>query len=144
MGDRHEPIRLTEDEFRKLPEYSCSYPTGTTIGKCWKAHLGTGEWVHLEYAKHPTDDSKVLIISRNIIIVGKDGRRVGIQPALIIEKVVTDAEGIDFVATLDSGRDIVVLTPMRGKDSADMISVKTLEFGKAELEALLELLQDGE
>lgn len=149
MGKRgkrsdHEPIRLTEDEFDKLLNYSTSYPTGTTIGKCWKAHLGSGEWVHREYAAHPETDEKVLIITRDIIIVGKDGRRMGIQSALIIEKIVTDKPGLDFVATLDSGGTIVVLTPMRGKDSADMISVKTLEFGQHELEALLALLKNPE
>lgn len=29
-------LRLTAAEFKALPEYSCSLPTGTTIGKRWK------------------------------------------------------------------------------------------------------------
>lgn len=29
-------INLTKKEFDNLPEYSCSIPTGTTIGKQWK------------------------------------------------------------------------------------------------------------
>lgn len=141
MGERHEPIRLTEDEFNKLLEYSASYPTGTTVGKCWKAHLGTGEWVHLEYAGHPTDDSKVLIISRNIIIVGKDGKRMGIKPAIIIEKMLPEADAVEFMATLTSGGGYVVLKPTSATDSDDRISIKELEFGRAELEALIALFE---
>lgn len=141
MGKRHEPIKLTGDEFKRLPEYSVSYPTGTTIGKCWKAHLGTGEWVHLEYAKHPTDDSKVLIISRDIIIVGKDGKRMGIKPAIIIEKMLPEANAVEFMATLTSGGGYVVLKPMTATDSDGRISITELEFGKAELEALIELFE---
>ena len=30
--------RLTQAEFRELGEYSCSLPTGTTIGKRWKCN----------------------------------------------------------------------------------------------------------
>lgn len=29
-------LRLTQEEFNELGEYSCSLPTGTTIGKRWK------------------------------------------------------------------------------------------------------------
>lgn len=29
-------LRLTPREFAKLPEYSATYPTGTTPGKMWK------------------------------------------------------------------------------------------------------------
>lgn len=29
-------MRLTQKEFDDLPDYSCSVPTGTTIGKRWK------------------------------------------------------------------------------------------------------------
>ena len=141
MGDRHEPIKLTEDEFRELLEYSCSYPTGTTIGKCWKAHLGTGEWLHREYAKHPTDDSKVLIISRDIILIREDGRRMAIKPAIVIEKLLPDADAVEFMATLTGGGGYVVLKPVGGMDSDYKISDEGLEFGKAELEALLALFE---
>jgi hypothetical protein len=141
VSDRHEPIKLTVDEFNELLEYSASYPTGTTIGKCWKAHLGTGEWVHQEYAEHPTDDSKVLIVAREIIIVGKDGKRMGIKPAIIIEKMLPDADAVEFMATLTSGGGYVVLKPMTATDSDGRMSIKELEFGKAELEALLELFE---
>ena len=141
MGNRHEPIRLTEAEFDKLGNYSASYPTGTTIGKCWKAKLRNGEWVHREYAEHPTDDSKVLIIERYIIIVGKDGRRMGIKPAIIIEKMLPEANAVEFMATLSNGGGYVVLKPMTATDSDGRISIKELEFGKAELEALIALFE---
>lgn len=29
-------LTLTARQFDELPEYSCSFPTGTTIGKRWK------------------------------------------------------------------------------------------------------------
>lgn len=30
------PLRLTPREFREMPDYSASFPTGTTPGKRWK------------------------------------------------------------------------------------------------------------
>lgn len=33
-GSRY--VRLTEAEFYALPDYSCTLPTGTTIGKRWR------------------------------------------------------------------------------------------------------------
>lgn len=30
------PVRLTSSEFNALGEYSCSLPTGVTVGKRWK------------------------------------------------------------------------------------------------------------
>ena len=141
MEFRHEPIRLTEAEFDRLGNYSASYPTATTIGKCWKAKLLTGEWVHREYAEHPTDDSKVRIIERTIIIVGKDGKRMGIKPAIVIEKMLPEADAVEFMATLTSGGGYVVLKPMTATDSDGRISIKELEFGKAELEALIALFE---
>lgn len=66
----HEPIFLSEDEFKKLREYSASMPTGVTVGKCWKSYLRNGDWVHREYTEHPTDDTKVLVVTRDIIIAG--------------------------------------------------------------------------
>ena len=55
-------VRLTRREFDKLPEYSCSIPTGTTIGKRWKRSdtftLGRPRdrelvWHMGEYIDHP-------------------------------------------------------------------------------------------
>lgn len=34
-----ETIELTQKEFDELPEYSCSLPTGTKIGKRWKKRV---------------------------------------------------------------------------------------------------------
>lgn len=141
MGDRHESIKLTVGEFHELLEYSCSYPTGTTIGKCWKAHLSTGEWVHREYTKHPTDDSKVLIIERDIILIREDGKRMGIRPAIIIEKMLPEADAVEFMATLTDGGGYVRLKPMTAMDSDGRISIKELEFGRDELVALLALFE---
>jgi hypothetical protein len=35
---RYPRLRLSEQELFALPEYSCSLPTGTTIGKRWRRH----------------------------------------------------------------------------------------------------------
>jgi hypothetical protein len=48
---------LTWREFKELPEYSTTIPTGKTIGKVWKAHRG-GEWWLREYVELPEDDPK--------------------------------------------------------------------------------------
>lgn len=40
MSEELPGLRLTQREFDPLPEYSCSIPTGTTIGKRWKRHEG--------------------------------------------------------------------------------------------------------
>lgn len=62
-----ENIILTKKEFDELPEYSCSLPTGTTIGKKWKKNRlafvpsahdpRTGnsidDWYLMEYVEHP-------------------------------------------------------------------------------------------
>lgn len=63
-------IKLTQVELDKLPEYSCSLPTGTTVGKRWKRNAnayGGGPpedppyWWIGEYTEHPTDDTLVNI-----------------------------------------------------------------------------------
>lgn len=33
-------LRITPQEFMQLPEYSCSYPTGTIPGKRWRREDG--------------------------------------------------------------------------------------------------------
>jgi len=46
---------LTREEFDALPEYSCSIPTGTTIGKEWKRRKeyksSCDEWSMGEYVE---------------------------------------------------------------------------------------------
>ena len=38
MAEEVELVELTRREFDELPEYSCTLPTGTTIGKKWKCN----------------------------------------------------------------------------------------------------------
>lgn len=56
-------LHLTKAEFDALPEYSATFPTGTTPGKQWKRHDGAHDpscdkpvWMIGEY--DPTDDGK--------------------------------------------------------------------------------------
>lgn len=54
---------LTRDELFELPEYSCSLPTGTIIGKRWRRDVHAyreppvpaeqHEWQIGEYVEHP-------------------------------------------------------------------------------------------
>lgn len=54
-------VTMTPEEFKNLPEYSCTIPTGTTVGKRWRCNqaFGTGrkpqwnDWYMGEYVKHP-------------------------------------------------------------------------------------------
>lgn len=73
-------IILTKKEFDALPEYSCSLPTGTTIGKKWKKNIHafdprchdprTGntidDWYLCEYVEH-SDPTKVGIVYKHIV-----------------------------------------------------------------------------
>ena len=74
------PVQLTRRELEKLPEYSCSLPTGTTIGKRWKRNVNPecrgaagmaidrGVWWLGEYAPD-TDPDRVRIIWRPVILL---------------------------------------------------------------------------
>lgn len=53
-------VLLSEDELKELLEYSCSLPTGTTIGKRWKCDDSKYKrpdsepnWWVGEYVEHP-------------------------------------------------------------------------------------------
>lgn len=52
-----EKITLSESEFNKLADYSCTLPTGTTLGKRWKCkktyHDASQGWLMGEYVPHP-------------------------------------------------------------------------------------------
>lgn len=71
-----ETIVLTKQEFDSLPEYSCSIPTGTTIGKKWKMNrfafvkfedgIKREEWHLCEYVEHA--DPKLVGISYKSIV----------------------------------------------------------------------------
>ena len=63
---RSEEVISLED-LRNLPEYSCSIPTGTTIGKRWRCcsdrrHPDTTNWLIKTYATDP-DPKYVKILS---------------------------------------------------------------------------------
>jgi hypothetical protein len=82
-----ETFTLTRKEFDDLLEYSCTLPTGTTIGKRWKRDVNSRsqfrlskieetemqilgpEWWMGEYAEcEPPEADKVAIIWRKIAI----------------------------------------------------------------------------
>ena len=46
-------LRLTPRQFEQLPEYSCSYPTGTTPGKMWKRLDGAHDHAFFEAGGQP-------------------------------------------------------------------------------------------
>ena len=43
-------IYLTQKEFKELPEYSLTVPTGVTIGKQWKRHVFSFEIRGIKYS----------------------------------------------------------------------------------------------
>ena len=53
ISEKDKAIILTKEEFDNLPEYSCSLPTGTTIGKKWKSKVNYNDsskgWLLAEY-----------------------------------------------------------------------------------------------
>lgn len=78
-----ERLRMTCAEFKAMPEYSATYPTGTTIGKRWRRlngiydevflrHGGKPYWQIGEYVDHP--DPKKIGIKwwKPVIIVSAD------------------------------------------------------------------------
>lgn len=52
-GAGWEYLVMSNEELMKLPEYSCSVPTGTTIGKRWRRWTIEGTWIVGEYAVDP-------------------------------------------------------------------------------------------
>ena len=78
MADRRAnfPIlRLTASEFAALPDYSCSLPTGTTIGKRWRrldgshdrrfiASGGKPRWIVGEYTRDVVTSNRVVVGDR--------------------------------------------------------------------------------
>lgn len=74
---------VTREEFDALPEYSCTVPTGTAIGKKWKRHTpyrrpdscirpthNCGHWFMGEYVRDP-DPEMVGIHWTMLIITGE-------------------------------------------------------------------------
>lgn len=64
-------IEIGREELRELPEYSCSLPTGTTIGKRWGRQLHHGsrvptetrEWQLGEYMECPCTSEREVAIA---------------------------------------------------------------------------------
>lgn len=82
-------LRITYQEAKSLPEYSCSHPTGTTIGKRWRRHNGSYDrdwiraggkpyWLICEYAEcdPPREDRVAIKMYRPLIRVKANSRRV--------------------------------------------------------------------
>lgn len=70
----HGTYVLTQKEFDALPEYSCSIPTGQSIGKEWKRknnyYDSSKGWILGEYVEH-SDPEKFGIAWANIEIEEK-------------------------------------------------------------------------
>lgn len=52
-ADNFPPLRLTKAEFEALPEYSASFPTGTTPGKRWKRLDGSHDQAFIDRGGKP-------------------------------------------------------------------------------------------
>lgn len=76
-------LRLTYQQFMKLPEYSATNPTGTTIGKRWRRLDGCYDknfqraggkprWIVCEYAEcSPPEKHRVVITRYRLILICK-------------------------------------------------------------------------
>lgn len=85
-------LLLTQSEFDALPEYSASYPTGTTPGKRWKRHDGAHDrefisrggvpkWQVLEYDPECPDDAMTItVFTYEPVIVPDDKSITGPSP----------------------------------------------------------------
>lgn len=64
MDDTH--VILTQRQFKELPEYSTSIPTGVYPGKCWKRFERDQPWVLVWYGPE-TPDHECPILFRVIL-----------------------------------------------------------------------------
>lgn len=65
----------------------------------------------------------------------------GVKRAVILIGILGDENAVEFLAVPSSGRGHLTLTPLSGTDSSGALtSVHMLEFGRAEIEAMLLLL----
>lgn len=87
----NESISLTQKQFDELPEYSCSIPTGTTIGKRWKKNdfaftrftdgITRQRWWLCEYYElTPPDPKNVGISYKRIVAVFKPKNKTKFSP----------------------------------------------------------------
>lgn len=65
---------MTQAELKALPDYSCTFPTGTTIGKKWRRRepyeTGRGivnAWYTGEYVDYP--DSKMVGVKWRKVVI---------------------------------------------------------------------------
>ena len=60
--DEHPAVEVSQSLFNRLMDYSCSMPTGTTIGKWWKCESprGSGRWLLGVYG--PDENPKMVRI----------------------------------------------------------------------------------
>lgn len=72
-------IQITKAEFDALPEYSATFPTGTTPGKRWKRHDGAFDptcekpiWLIGEYDPNDTGEGETIQIYWYIPILKLD------------------------------------------------------------------------
>lgn len=78
---------ISQDELDGLPEYSASLPTGTTIGKRWKAKRANGEWQIGEYVLDPRGDPEFAgirwrdVVIEHPVVHGNTGTKAG-EPRL--------------------------------------------------------------
>lgn len=69
---------MTKTVFEQLAEYSCSFPSGTYLGKMWKRHAGfrnpsrKGEWYLCWYNAFINDGKDITIKYRRILLSDGD------------------------------------------------------------------------
>lgn len=69
---KREKIYVSQAEFDSLLEYSCSLPTGKTIGKRWKRQNADG-WLMGEYVEDP-DPAMVGILWRELVVTEEENK----------------------------------------------------------------------
>lgn len=87
MSDAPAIIALTQRELDALPEYSCSTPTGTRIGKRWKRNKNAypalagkpPEWWQGEYYELPESDPDKVV--RGVEQIGIRWSRILVEAA---------------------------------------------------------------
>lgn len=74
-------VVFTQDEFERLPDYSCSLPTGKTIGKQWRRRVpyntGPGivnRWYLGEYAECEPPELGMVFVKFTPIRIARDVR----------------------------------------------------------------------
>jgi hypothetical protein len=69
MVDDLPVLRLSHEQFRELPEYSLTDPTGKFLGKMWRSDTSCGRWVIFRYAEHADPEKLTIEIYRPFLTV---------------------------------------------------------------------------